>query len=490
MRARCLEAFYRYGRSNGRVDPELVLQLIVRMQELWGDSNGDGREDSTGRNIQARFRSSSNLEDGVEFNGAGLYESTTVCLPDHLDRDTIATCDPSEDHEETIERALRKVWMSLYLPRAFEERIYYQFPQEPDRIAMAVLVNTGIPDELANGVAFTGIPSTAQSGDQNGLKRYAINIQVGELSVVDPPPGTQPEVTLITVGPPNNWFAYEVRVVRPSSEVMAGRTVFEEFGINQGFAEMAYPMMMIERELPVDRGPYAPEQIIWDLEFKWVEEPREIGGRVFQVKQLKFKQARPFLIGPAASFTGLPVLPDSPQGLDAEVTANQVILRWQAAAADDTLAIIERSSSGTVWQAIETVRSSVTTYTDTDDTASLGATPHYRVRLENNFGQSEPSNVVIVGAPASTFRRGDANADGTVDLSDPIFTVNVLQAGNPQSPCQDAADANDDGQLSLQDALFSLAWQFGSSAVPPPSPGPDTPGPDPTADGLGCVQYP
>ena len=43
------------------------------------------------------------------------------------------------------------------------------------------------------------------------------------------------------------------------------------------------------------------------------------------------------------------------------------------------------------------------------------------------------------------FVRGDANVDGTVDISDPVFTLVFLFSGAvPGIPCQDAADANGD----------------------------------------------
>ncbi|TSC75810.1 MAG: hypothetical protein G01um101431_1137 [Parcubacteria group bacterium Gr01-1014_31] len=87
------------------------------------------------------------------------------------------------------------------------------------------------------------------------------------------------------------------------------------------------------------------------------------------------------------------------------------------------------------------------------------------------------------------FRRGDANGDGMVDISDPIFILNSLLPGGVQPGCQDAADADDNGQIQTQDAIAALKYMFtGGPEIP--SPGPAIPGPDPTADPLGCVQYP
>ena len=50
--------------------------------------------------------------------------------------------------------------------------------------------------------------------------------------------------------------------------------------------------------------------------------------------------------------------------------------------------------------------------------------------------------------------------------------------------CPDSGDANDDGALDISDAVFLLQYLFEGTVVIPPPVG--TPGPDPTADGLGC----
>ncbi|MBI4582953.1 MAG: VCBS repeat-containing protein [Planctomycetes bacterium] len=87
------------------------------------------------------------------------------------------------------------------------------------------------------------------------------------------------------------------------------------------------------------------------------------------------------------------------------------------------------------------------------------------------------------------FRRGDSNADGTVDISDAITTLGFLFLGNPlELACRDAADANDDGDMDVSDAIWTLTFKFLGS-VEIPAPGPDTCGIDPTADGLPLCSY-
>ncbi len=65
--------------------------------------------------VMVRFRSSSNAEDSLEFSGAGLYDSTSVCAADSFDSDEDgpSLCDADQPEERTIERGLLKVQTSL-----------------------------------------------------------------------------------------------------------------------------------------------------------------------------------------------------------------------------------------------------------------------------------------------------------------------------------------------------------------------------------------
>jgi hypothetical protein len=87
-----------------------------------------------------------------------------------------------------------------------------------------------------------------------------------------------------------------------------------------------------------------------------------------------------------------------------------------------------------------------------------------------------------------TFRRADSNADGGVDIADPVATLFNLFLGQAEIPCRDAADANDNGTLDIADAIFSLGWLFLGGPAPP-APGPFACGGDPTPDGLDCAAF-
>ena len=87
------------------------------------------------------------------------------------------------------------------------------------------------------------------------------------------------------------------------------------------------------------------------------------------------------------------------------------------------------------------------------------------------------------------FLRGDANGDGRVDISDAVYTLNVLFVDSSQKIlCDDAADSNDDGLVNISDPITTLNYLF-SGTGDIGLPGPLTPGPDPTADELGCAAY-
>jgi hypothetical protein len=60
----------------------------------------------------------------------------------------------------------------------------------------------------------------------------------------------------------------------------------------------------------------------------------------------------------------------------------------------------------------------------------------------------------------TTFRRGDANGDGRLDLSDAVFILRSLFLGGREPRCQDAADADDDGAVTIADAVFVLDHLF------------------------------
>jgi pyruvate,water dikinase len=131
---------------------------------------------------KVRFRSSSNCEDGNGFNGAGLYTSETGTLKDSV---------------KSYERAIKKVWASLWSVRAFKEREY--FNMDHSQVLMGILVHQAFDNEIANGVAVT------KNLYRNYEAGFIINLQKGENEVVSPKEGVISEQVISYM---NSGFAF------------------------------------------------------------------------------------------------------------------------------------------------------------------------------------------------------------------------------------------------------------------------------------------
>jgi hypothetical protein len=66
------------------------------------------------------------------------------------------------------------------------------------------------------------------------------------------------------------------------------------------------------------------------------------------------------------------------------------------------------------------------------------------------------------------YRRGDANGDGSIDVSDPVETLNYLFLGGARPGCLEALNANGDVSIDLGDAVWELSFLFLAGAPPPP----------------------
>ncbi|MEM7233838.1 MAG: hypothetical protein AAF517_16800, partial [Planctomycetota bacterium] len=91
--------------------------------------------------------------------------------------------------------------------------------------------------------------------------------------------------------------------------------------------------------------------------------------------------------------------------------------------------------------------------------------------------------------PPTSFRRGDADATGRVDITDGIYIFSFLFLGGERPSCMEAADADFSGTLNITDGIFLLGFLFIGGALPP-EPGPVECGPIPEGAVLGCELYP
>jgi hypothetical protein len=225
-------------------DPAVVDAIEAMVLETFGADD-----------VMVRFRSSSNAEDALEFSGAGLYDSTSVCVADETDGDTVgpSRCDPDEPDERGVCRGLTKVWASLWNMEAYEERAWYGIDQR--QVAMAVLVDTRIKDELANVVAFSGNPLAA--GDQ----RYLVNAQIGELDVVSAASGVWPESDLLTI---QEGAVADIERVRGSSELPDGQWVLDD----ERLQELGAALSEIVSVYPIDDVLGETDVVLLDTEWK------------------------------------------------------------------------------------------------------------------------------------------------------------------------------------------------------------------------------
>jgi hypothetical protein len=85
------------------------------------------------------------------------------------------------------------------------------------------------------------------------------------------------------------------------------------------------------------------------------------------------------------------------------------------------------------------------------------------------------------------FRRADSNADGNLNISDPVATLGFLFLGQ-SIPCPPAGDADGDGALNISDAVVTLQHLFVGRGAPIAPPGPDHCMPEASAlvDAFGC----
>lgn len=108
--------------------------------------------------------------------------------------------------------------------------------------------------------------------------------------------------------------------------------------------------------------------------------------------------------------------------------------------------------------------------------------------LDEPSGEEERENVdqsESALTPTSwPFVRGDANRDGTLDISDAIFILSHINQQSVTVLCDDALDADDNGQVTNADAEHVLDFLF-NGTVTMPGPYPHA-GFDRTADTLGC----
>ena len=256
-----------------------------------------------------RFRSSTNVEDGETFTGAGLYDSYSGCLADDLDDDTRGPClcDPDRANERGVFTVIRKVFASFYNDNAYLERLRHGV--DANEVGMALLVHHSFPDEieLANGVA-----TVTCEGD-----RWEITLvtQDGATSVTNPQDGSIPEEVRVQV---YSFGTYAWRV-RQSNLVPLGAAVM---AWDKDYTDLADLLVKVGAEFAAATG---REQYVLEMEYK----------KIAPEGRLVVKQVRP-IPQPDETPSIVPFLVNEPteyclfQGEFGDIFANHRLKsRWQ-----------------------------------------------------------------------------------------------------------------------------------------------------------------
>jgi len=185
---------------------------------------------------------------------------------------------------------------------------------------------------------------------------------------------------------------------------------------------------------------------------------------------------------------GPPPLP--PENLQAAEGDQQVDLSWDAVAGAVGYNVFRSPNSGGPYTQVNQELVTETSYTDSG--LENGTQYCYVVRAVSADALESLNSGEVCATPAGAgevFRRGDADGNGSVELTDVIRALTWQFVGGVELPCQDAADIDDDGAITLTDAIRSLNYQFvGVPGTMPEAPGPFDCGPDGIEDGLpDCV---
>jgi hypothetical protein len=117
----------------------------------------------------------------------------------------------------------------------------------------------------------------------------------------------------------------------------------------------------------------------------------------------------------------------------------------------------------------------------------LGALYCWQVVARRECGQAEgPLWTFSTAARIPEFVRGDADADGSLNVTDAVGILNFLFAAGEPPPCEAAADIDDDGGVNVTDPVALLNFLFAAGAAIPP---PAECGVDPTPDSLACEMF-
>jgi hypothetical protein len=182
--------------------------------------------------------------------------------------------------EDSVEWAIKTAWASLWNPRAYEERAYYDIDQLA--VGMALLSTPNFPEEEANGVCVTN-----NIYDTSGLEPgFIVNVQIEDYEVVQPPLGVLADSYIHYFYAPGSPIVF----LQHSTLVDEGETVLT----TQQSQDLGIALDAIHQYF----YPVYGTDVSWygmDIEFKFDDKLNPGTPELF------IKQARPFPWTPGAS---------------------------------------------------------------------------------------------------------------------------------------------------------------------------------------------
>ncbi len=223
-----------------------------------------------------KLRSSSNVEDGTEFNGAGLYESEGVWFRN-----------PPKGKENDFSKGLNKVWRSLYSDRGYLARA--QFGVDETKAAMAVLAQETFKNEKANGVAIYTLPE-----DGFSYNNYRVIGFPGEdATVTNPTNSDRPEITVMSEAEEGQPWTSSME--QPCSQLPLGQSILRD----DEYTSLGRLMQKIVKAWPGG----VPSSGL-DFEWKLVEENGKNKILIKQVRPLPAKKIESLADGSQYFFLG------------------------------------------------------------------------------------------------------------------------------------------------------------------------------------------
>ncbi|MBI4605074.1 MAG: FG-GAP repeat protein, partial [Planctomycetes bacterium] len=217
--------------------------------------------------------------------------------------------------------------------------------------------------------------------------------------------------------------------------------------------------------------------------------------------EITFDRLEAVITDPAATVTIGPRPPDAPSSPSppsaeagaAPVPPDGLRLSWQAAyAVEHDLYLWNATAGGArpesperanVWE----VGLLAAGYPGGEETLSLPAGEVWLWQVVARNGRGEAAEGPVWSfTTVAPFRRGDADLNGRIEITDAIRGLTYLFVDGVPPACLDALDADDSGDVDITDSIRILTYLFlGGAEIP--APGPAACGQDPTGDALSCA---